>query len=108
MILIRDPSVVINAPTTTMKDKEIFGGGSFNKIKKGLSVANNFLKSTGAISKYGKCIPHVGPAVSSVASSLGYGMRGYGEEGGALNYSGGALNICGGQCVPGLAFATKS
>ena len=53
---------------------EIFGGGFFDKIKKVLSVANNFLKSTGAISKLGKYIPHVGPAVSSVASSLGYGM----------------------------------
>ena len=61
-------------------------------------MANNFLKSTGAISKLGKYIPHVGPAVSSVASSLGYGMRGYVEEG-ALNTFGGALNIRGGQCV---------
>ena len=90
-----------------MKDEEIFGGGFFDKIKKGLSVANNFLKSTGAISKLSKYIPTVGPAASTVASSLGYGMRGYGEEGGALNYSGGALNIRGGQCVPGPAFASK-
>ena len=54
-----------------MKDEEIFGGGFFDKIKKGLSVANNFLKFTGVISKFGKYIPHVGLAVSSVASSLG-------------------------------------
>ena len=49
MIPIRDPSVVINASTTTMKDEEIFGGGFFDKIKKGLSVANNILKSTGLL-----------------------------------------------------------
>ena len=107
MIPIKNPQQVINAPTTALKDEEIFGGSFFDKIKKGLSVANNFLKSTGIISKFGKYIPHVGPAVSTIASSLGYGMRGYGEEGGALNYSGGALNICGGQCVPGPAFASK-
>ena len=58
-------------------------------------MANNFLKSTGAISKLGKYIPHVGPAVSSVASSLGYGIPGYGGSSGTLNYSGGALNIHG-------------
>ena len=40
-------------------------------------------------------------------SSLGYGIPGYGDAGGALNYSGGALNIRGGQCVPGPAFASK-
>ena len=40
MIPIRDPSVVINAPTTTMKDEEIFGGGFFDNIKKGLDVVN--------------------------------------------------------------------
>ena len=44
-------------------------------------MANNFLKSTGAISKLGKYIPTVGPAVSSVASSLGYGIPGYGDAG---------------------------
>ena len=49
----------------------MFGGSFFDKIKKGLSVANNFLKSTGAISKLGKYIPHVGPTVSKVVSSLG-------------------------------------
>ena len=38
-------------------------------------MANNFLKSTGAISKLGKYIPHAGPAVSSVVSSLGYGTQ---------------------------------
>ena len=70
-------------------------------------MANNFLKSTGAISKYGKYIPHVGPAVSAIANSLGYGIPGYGDAGGALNYSGGALNIRGDQCVPGPAFASK-
>ena len=59
------------------KDEEIFGGGFFDKIKKVLSVANNFLKSTGAISKLGKYIPHVEPAVSTIASSLGYGIPGY-------------------------------
>ena len=59
---------------------------SLTRSKNGLSVAKNILKSTGAISKFGKYIPHVGPAVSSVASSLGYGIPGYGEEGGALNY----------------------
>ena len=48
-------------------------------------MANNFLKSTGAISKLGKYIPHVGPTVSTIASSLGYGIPGYGESGGALN-----------------------
>ena len=56
-----------------------------------MSVANNFLKSTGVIGKLHKHIPHVWPVVSSVASSLGYGIPGYGESGGALNYSGGAL-----------------
>ena len=102
MIPIKDPQQVINVPTTTIKDEEIFGGGFFNKIKKGLSVANNFLKSTGAISKLGKYIPYIGPAVSTVASALGYGISGYGDSGGALNYSGGALNIRDSQCVPGL------
>ena len=81
MIPIRDPSVVINAPTTTMKNEEIFGGGFFDKIKKGLSVVNNFLKQTGVISKFGKYIPTVGPAVSTVASALGYGITGYGDAG---------------------------
>ena len=76
-----------------MKNEETFGGGFFDKIKKGMSVANNFLKQTGVISKFGKYIPNVRPVVSSVASSLGYGIPGYGESGGALNYSGGALNI---------------
>ena len=70
-------------------------------------MANNFLKSTGAISKLDKYIPTVGPAVSSVASSLGYGIPSYGDSGGALNYSGGALNICGGQCVQSLPFTSK-
>ena len=65
-----------------------------------MSVANNFLKSTGVISKFSKYIPTVGPAVSTVVSALGYGIPGYGE-------SGGALNIRGGQCVPGPAFASK-
>ena len=64
-------------------------------------------EQTGVISKFGKYIPNVGPAVSTIASSLGYGIPGYGESGGALNYSGGALNIRGGQCVPGPAFASK-
>ena len=49
MIPIRDPSVVVNAPTTALKDEEIFGGSFFDKIKKGLSVANNFLKQIGAL-----------------------------------------------------------
>ena len=35
-----------------------------------------------------------------------YRIPGYGS-GGALNYEGSALNICGGQVVPGPAFATK-
>ena len=98
--------MVVNAPTTTMKDEEIFGGGFFDKIKKGLSVANNFLKSTGIVSKFGKYIPNVGPAVSTIASSLGYGIPGYGKEGGALNYSGGVLNIRGALCTR-PAFATN-
>ena len=92
---------------TALKNEEIFGGGFFDKIKKGLSVVNNFLKQTGVISKFGKYIPTVGPAVSTVASALGYGITGYGESGGALNYSGGALNIRGRQCVPGPAFASS-
>ena len=50
------------------------------RLKKGLSVANNFLKSTGVISKFGKYIPNVGPAVSTVASSLEYGIPGYGDS----------------------------
>ena len=33
-------------------------------------MANNFLKSTGVISKFGKYISNVGLAVSTVASSL--------------------------------------
>ena len=51
-------------------------------------MANNFLKQTGVISKFGKYIPYVGPAASTVASSLGYDIPGYGDPGGALNYSG--------------------
>ena len=42
---------------------------------------NNFLKQTGVISKFGKYIPTVGPAVSTVASALGYGITGYGDAG---------------------------
>ena len=95
MIPIRDLSVVINAPTTTMRDKEIFGGGFFDKIKKGLSVANNFTKKTGIISKLWKVYYALWRADIKVASALGYGIPGYGDSGGALNYSGGALNICG-------------
>ena len=37
------------------------------RLRKDL-VANKFLKSTGVISKFGKYIPNVGPAVSSVAT----------------------------------------
>ena len=33
-------------------------------------MANNFAKKTGAISKFSKYIPNVGPAVSTIASSL--------------------------------------
>ena len=47
---------------------------SLTRSRKGLSVANNFAKKTGAINKFGKYIPNVGPAVSTIASSLGYGM----------------------------------
>ena len=51
IIPIKDPSVVVNAPTTVLKDEEIWGGSFFDKVKKGFSIANNFLKKTGAISK---------------------------------------------------------
>ena len=34
MIPIKDPQQVINAPTTTMNDEEIFGESFFDKIKK--------------------------------------------------------------------------
>ena len=44
-------------------------------------MANNFLKSTGVISKFGKYIPHVGPDVPTIASSLGYDIPGYGDSG---------------------------
>ena len=107
MIPIKDPSVVVNAPTTVLKDEEIWGGSFFDKVKKGFSIANNFLKKTGAVHKLAKYIPNVGNVVSGVAESLGYGIPGYGDAGGSLNYGGGALNIHGGQCVPGPAFATK-
>ena len=69
-----------------MKDEEIFGGGFFDKIKKGLSVANNFLKQTGVISKFGKYIPHVGPTVSTVASSLGYASQAMASQEEHLTY----------------------
>ena len=65
-----------------MKDEEIFGDGFFDKIKKGLSVASNFLKSTGTISKFGKYVFHVRSTVSTVSQSLRYG-----DAGGTLNYS---------------------
>ena len=107
MIPIKDLSVVVNTPTTVLKDEEIWGGSFFDKVKKGFSIANNFLKKTGAVHKLAKYIPNVGPVVSSVAESLGYGIPGYGDAGSALNYGGGALNIRGGQCVPGPAFASK-
>ena len=56
-------------------------------------MANNFTKKTGIVSKALKYIPNVGPMISNVASSLGYGIPGYGNDcGGALNYEGGALN----------------
>ena len=95
MIPIKDPSVVINAPTTTMKDEEIFGGGFFDKIKKVWVLQITSWSQTGVISKYAKYIPQYGEQISKVASSLGYGIPGYRDSGGALNYSGGALNICG-------------
>lgn len=109
MIPIANPQTVISAPTTTLKDKEIFGGSFFDKIKKGLSMANNFAKKTGFVSKALKYIPNYGEQASKIASSLGYGIPGYGRDcdGGALNYKGGALNIHGGQVVPGPAFTTK-
>ena len=107
MIPIKDPGMVINAPTTALKDDELFGGSFFDKIKKGLSVANNFAKKTGIISKLSKYIPNYGQQISEMAEKYGYGIPGYGASGGALNYSGGALNIRGGQCVPGPAFADK-
>ena len=81
--------------------------GFFDKIKKGLSVANNFAKSTGTINKFAKYISHVGPAVSTISSSLGMGMQVMGNAGGALNYGCGALSIHGSQCTPGPAFASK-
>ena len=62
-------------------------GVSLIRLKKGPNVANNFAKKTGIVSKLAKYISHVGPAVSTVASSLGYGIPGYGDAGGALNYS---------------------
>ena len=107
MIPIKDPSVVVNAPTTVLKDEEIWGGSFFDKVKKGFSITNNLLKKTGAVHKLAKYIPNVGNVVSGVTESLGYGIPGYGDAGSSLNYGGGALNICGGQCVPGPAFATK-
>ena len=108
MIPIANPQSVINAPTTTLKDEEIFGGSFFDKIKKGLSVANNFAKKTGIISKLSKYIPNYGEQISQFAEKYGYGIPGYGRDcGGALNYDGGALNVRGGQVVPGPAFATK-
>ena len=90
MILIKDPQQVINAPTTALKDEEIFGGSFFNKIKKGLSVANNFAKKTGIISKLSKYILNYCNQISSLAEKYGYRIQGYGT-GGALNYEGGAL-----------------
>ena len=62
-------------PTTTMKDEEIFGGGFFDKIKKGLSVANNFVKKTGIISKLSKYILNYGEQISSLAEKYGYGIK---------------------------------
>ena len=70
-----------------------------------MSVANNFLKKTGIISKLSKYIPNYGDQISSLVEKYGYGIPGYGT-GGALNYEGGALNIQGGQVVPRPAFAT--
>ena len=108
MIPINNPQTVVNAPATTLKDEEVFGGSFFDKIKKGLSMANNFAKKTGIVSKALKYIPNYGETASKVASSFGYGIPGYGNDcGGALKYEGGALNIRGGQVVPGPAFATK-
>ena len=97
----------MNAPTTVLKDDELFGGSFFNKIKKGLSVVNNFAKKTGIISKLSKYIPNYGQQISEMTEKYGYGIPGYGASGGALNYSGGALNIRGGQCIPRPAFTNK-
>ena len=74
MIPIKDSSVVFNAPTTTMKDEEIFDDGFFDKIKKGLSVANNFLKSTGIISKLSKYILYYGEQIISLTEKCSYGI----------------------------------
>ena len=85
---------MICAPTTTLKDEEIFGGSFFDKIKKGLSVASSFAKKTGIISKLSKYIPNHGEQITQFAEKYGYEIPGYGRDcGRALNYDGGALNI---------------
>ena len=71
-----------------------------------MSVANNFAKKTGVISKLSKYTLSCGEQISQFVGKYGYGIPGYGS-GGALNYDGGALNIRGGQVVPGPAFASK-
>ena len=101
MIPISNPSVVVSALATTLKDEEIFGGSFFDKIKKGLSVVNNFAKKTGIVSKALKYTPNYGEQISQFAEKYGYGIPGYGRD------CGGTLNIHRGQVVPGPAFATK-
>ena len=56
-------------------------------------MANNFAKKTGIVSKMLKYIPNYGNQISKIAEKYGYGIPGYGDAGGSLNYGGGALNI---------------
>ena len=72
-----------------------------------LSVANNFLKSTGAISKLCKYIPNVGLAVSSVASSLGVWHARLWRRRRCTQLLWWSIKYMSGQCVPGPAFASK-
>ena len=107
MIPIKDPQQVINAPTTALKDEEIFGGGFFDKIKKGLSVANNFLKVYWCYQQTWEI--HTSCRASCVISCklLRLQYPRLWRRRWRTQLLCGALNIRGGQCVPGLTFASK-
>ena len=79
MIPINNPQTVVSAPATTLKDEEVFGGSFFDKIKKGLSMDNNFAK-TGIVSKALKYIPNYGEQISQFAEKHGHVISGYGTE----------------------------
>lgn len=81
---IRDISDIQESPISYAEMKATYGGfiggdfksfmkNAWGKLKEYAGPVNDFLKSTHAISKIAPMIPYIGPAVGTVARSLGYG-----------------------------------